>query len=139
MIRTTAPYRDTVLLADDALTERDLYEMVLREAFDVVVASRGDDALRMVQAERPDVAILDVWMPGMDGWTVCRRLKADPVTSDIPVILLTADDRFDPVRDAGGGVAAVLMKPCRAETLLATVIRVASGRELSPAGVETGE
>ena len=83
--------RSTILLIDD---EGDLRKLVTfnleREGFRVLTAENGAVGLGMIRVEHPDVIILDVVMPAMDGHEVLRQLKADPVTRDIPVIVLTA-------------------------------------------------
>lgn len=74
-----------------------------RAGFDVLVARDGEDALARARAERPDVCVLDALMPKLTGYDVTRRLRADPVTSDLPVLLLTAlpldASAFDPGAD----------------------------------------
>jgi len=111
--------RRKVLLVDDCISERDLYEAVLETEFDVVTAARGLDALAIAAAERPDAVVLDVVMPGLDGWETCTRLKVDPATADTPVVLLTGVD--DP--DLSGhalavGADGVEHKPCAPDRLL---------------------
>ena len=77
----TRPHaRPTVLLVDDCREQRDIYEIVLARDFRVVTAGRGLDALALATSERPDVVVLDVMMPGIDGWETCTRLKVDPAT-----------------------------------------------------------
>ena len=110
--------RPRVLLVDDSIEQCDLYALMLEPTASVITASRGEEALSIARAEPLDAIVLDVMMPGMDGWEVCRRLKDSPVTSHIPVLLLTS---LDGVEAAGpghrAGAAAVLMKPCPAERL----------------------
>ena len=109
----------TLLLVDDCVSERDLYELVLRPNFQILTATRGADGLAVAVAARPDLIILDVMMPGMDGWETCTRLKSHPRTSDIPVILLTGTDDGDLSQHAiAVGASAVLNKPCPADRLL---------------------
>ena len=101
---------------------RDLYELALRDEAHVVTASRGDEALALARAVPLDAVILDVNMPGLDGWEVCRALKAHNDTASIPVILLTGNDREDvQTRALAVGASAVLKKPCSAEKLLSTI------------------
>jgi putative two-component system response regulator len=111
-----------VLLVDDADEQRNLYSALLKSSADVSTASRGEHALSLAAADPPDVVILDVMMPGMDGWETCRRLKADPATKDIPIVMLTSLDGVDvPARARQAGAIAVLMKPCPAERLILTI------------------
>ena len=111
-----------LLLVDDCVTERDLYEMVLEQEFRVLTAARGDAGVRIAAAEHPDVVLLDVMMPGMNGWETCTRLKNNPETAAIPVILLTGSDDADlqPHAKAVGAIAA-LTKPCPPGRLLETI------------------
>ncbi|MCC7415937.1 MAG: response regulator [Acidobacteria bacterium] len=114
--------RPRVLLVDDSAEFRDLYALMLEQTATVVTASRGEDALMLACAERLDAIVLDVMMPGMDGWRTCERLKANPLTSGIPVIMLTSWDGPDvPRRAERAGAAAVLIKPCRLEQLIAAI------------------
>lgn len=102
-----------VLLVDDDPLLLDVLTTVLDlEDFDVVAASDGDAALDVVARENLDLVVCDVSMPGTDGLEVCRRLKADAATEDLPVILLTARDT-DEGRRAGeaAGCDAYVTKP----------------------------
>ena len=111
-----------VLLVDDSDEQRTFYAAVLQPSAVVMTASRGEDALALACADPPDVVILDVMMPGMNGWETCERLKADPVTASIPIIMLTSLDGVDvPARARQAGATAVLMKPCPDERLLLTI------------------
>jgi putative two-component system response regulator len=111
-----------VLLVDDADDQRNLYAEMLKSCAAVSTAARGEHALSLASADPPDVIILDVMMPGMDGWETCERLKADPATKEIPIIMLTSLDAVDvPARARQAGVVAVLMKPCPAERLVLTI------------------
>ena len=80
-----------VLVADDeqAITELVAFALEM-EGYVVIQAPDGPEALRLVKEEHPDLAMVDVMMPGLDGREVSRRIKADPSTSDIPVLLFSA-------------------------------------------------
>ena len=120
--RAKADDRMRVLLVDDSSEHRDLYAMMLEDVARVVTASRGEDALVMAGAEPPDAIILDVMMPGLDGWRVCQCLRGNPVTSRIPVIMLTSMEADDvAARAEAVGAAAVLHKPCPIEQLVAAL------------------
>jgi CheY-like chemotaxis protein len=111
-----------VLLVDDSSEHRDLYAMMLEDVARVVTASRGEDALVMAGAEPPDAIILDVMMPGLDGWRVCQCLRSNAVTARIPVIMLTSMDTDDIAERArAAGADAVLLKPCPVERLVAAL------------------
>ena len=79
-----------VLVVED---ERDVAELLrynlTKEGFDVVVSPHGADALRAAREQQPDVVLLDIMVPQMNGWEVCRRLKEDPETRAIPIIMVT--------------------------------------------------
>lgn len=107
-----------MLLVDDSAECRDLYALMLEQTATVLTASRGEEALTIACAEPLDAIVLDVMMPGMDGWRTCERLKASPLTGGIPVIMLTSWDGPDvPARAEQVGAAAVLIKPCPLERL----------------------
>jgi DNA-binding response OmpR family regulator len=82
------------------------------EGYEVIEATDGVSAMDKVQREKPDLVLLDVMMPRMDGWQVLAALKADPATKDIPVVMLTAkvQDK-DQIRGWSGGVADYITKP----------------------------
>ncbi len=113
-----------LLLVDDD----DGFRALLRTTFEAVAvevseASDASEAALAIRNERPDVVVLDVGMPGIDGIVFCRMLKADPETRDIGVVLLTGRDDVDDL----GGADALLLKPFRPLELLAVVERVAGG------------
>ncbi len=87
---TTATHRPTVLVVDDTPANLSLLANLLKDHYRVKVANSGAKALTLVAAEMPDLVLLDIMMPEMDGYEVCRRLKADLATRHIPVIFLTA-------------------------------------------------
>ncbi len=109
----TAEGGATILMADDSRNDHRLVQEILEPlGHRVVSAFRGDEALELVKKENPEVILLDVMMPGIDGFEVCRTLKADPQTASIPVIFLTAlGDREDTVRGLRAGAVDYLAKP----------------------------
>jgi CheY-like chemotaxis protein len=104
--------RAVLLVDDDPLILEILRTILDLEEFEVTTATDGRKALDAVDATRPDVVVCDVMMPELDGFEVCRTLKSEPATSDLPVILLTARDRPED-RQAGedAGCDAYLTKP----------------------------
>ena len=89
--RPGEPGPATVLVAEDSAATRALLLRVLdRGVFRVLTAADGEEALRLAREHRPGVVLLDVEMPKLDGWEVCRRLKAEPDTAGMPVLMLTA-------------------------------------------------
>jgi CheY-like chemotaxis protein len=123
--------RPSLLLVDDCIAERDFHALALETDFTIVTADRGDQAVALAVRERPDVVVLDVNMPGMDGWEACTALKCHPTTADTPVIILTgANDRDLTQHAIAVGASAILRKPCPAETLRATALAATAGLSL---------
>ncbi len=112
-----------ILVVDDiAVSARMLSAKLVGEYYDVIVAEDGPGAIRMARENDPDVILLDVMMPGMDGFEVCRRLKGDPRTAHIPVVMVTAlTDLADRVRGLESGADDFLAKPVDDTALLARV------------------
>ena len=110
-----------VLVVDDEANIRDLIEVALRfHGFTTATAATGEDALRAARRERPDLVLLDVMLPGMDGFEVCRRLRADG--DQVPVIFLTARDTpSDTVTGLTLGGDDYVTKPFSIEALIARV------------------
>jgi two-component system cell cycle response regulator DivK len=128
--RETVPPR--ALVVDDYDDAREMYaEFLCFKGFEVVQAQNGLQAVALAQSLLPDLIVLDLALPDIDGIEVTRRLKMSPATAGIPIVMLTANAQskmLDEARKAG--CAAVLVKPCTPDELL----EVASGF----AGVRTG-
>ncbi|MBR2572475.1 MAG: response regulator transcription factor [Clostridia bacterium] len=109
-----------VLLVDDDPNIAQLVSLYLeREGFDVEIADRGDTALKMFRATAPNLLLLDVMLPGMDGWQVCREVRK---ISNIPVIMLTAkDETFDKVLGLELGADDYIVKPFETKELVARI------------------
>lgn len=102
----------TVLIVDDAPTNLSILTQSLRTEFDVHIATGGREALRLIDEIPPDLVLLDILMPEMDGHEVCRRLKSNPATSNIPVIFLTAKgDVADETLGLAIGAVDYIVKP----------------------------
>ena len=113
----------TVLVVDDTPDNLSLMGGLLRDHYHVKVANQGEKALKIAQGEQPpDLILLDIMMPGMDGYEVCRRLKANLHTRDIPVIFLTARaDMEDERLGLALGAVDYITKPISPPILLARV------------------
>jgi len=112
-----------ILVVDDVLPNVKLLEAKLsREYYDVLTAMNGPDALEIIEREIPDIVLLDVMMPGMDGFEVCEQIKANPNLRHIPVIMVTAlSDTSDRVRGLEAGADDFLTKPVNDIALFARV------------------
>jgi len=137
---STATAKKTILVVDD---EKDIVEMMQfnlqRNGYGVITAHNGNDALAMAQRHLPDLIVLDLMMPGIDGNEVTRRLKADPKTSKIPIIILTAKgEETDIVVGLTMGADDYVTKPFKIKILMARLGAVL--RRAEPASqAEDGE
>jgi len=120
---TPAEAADVVLIVDDAPDNLAVLHDALDESgYTVLVATSGDAALARAAQARPDIVLLDAVMPGMDGFEVARRLKADPATAAIPIIFMTGLTESEHVVDAfGAGVVDYVTKPVRTRELIARI------------------
>ena len=115
--------RERVLVVDD---ERDILELVKynldKEGYQVTVVATGEDALAAARTEMPDIVILDLMLPGVDGLEVCRRLKGDAKTRGIPIVMLTAKgDEADVVAGLELGASDYVTKPFSPRVLTARI------------------
>ena len=115
--------RKKVLVVDDSMSAVLWQKLVLRrEAYDVVTASDGEAAVAAAIAERPDLIIMDVVMPGMDGLEASRRIRATPATQHVPIIMTTTREKLANVEATAEAAAAdFLMKPIERAALLEKV------------------
>src|SRR6266478_5839533 len=112
-----------ILVVDDTVHNvRMLVDLLAAKGYSTVTAASGPEALAQVEAERPDLVLLDIMMPGMDGYEVCRRIRANPEYGILPVVMVTA---LDPTRERIKGLEAgaddFLTKPVNMAELIARV------------------
>jgi signal transduction histidine kinase len=117
------PEKSKLLIVDDNPTNLGfLFEYLTQSDFKVLVALDGESAIEQVQYAQPDLILLDVMMPGLDGFTTCKFLKSDPSTQDIPVIFMTAlSDTVDKVQGFKIGAVDYITKPLQPEEVLCRV------------------
>lgn len=121
-----------LVVEDERAVARTIQVNLDREGYQTELAANGSQALESIAAAAPDLVILDVVMPGMDGFEVLRALKADPETADIPVVMLTArSDEESILRGWSEGVHCYMTKPFDPRDLTAYVMRVLESDELT--------
>ncbi len=120
-----------VLLVDDEEDQRELMaEFVEREGFRVATAASGEEALEAIAEHRPSIVVMDLWMPGLDGWETTKRIKADAATKDIPVVIVSAHAIGEHLRRAReAGADAVIAKPCPPSTLVERLRALLAARQ----------
>lgn len=116
----------TVLAVDDQPQNLRLLDAVLSpHGYRVVTASSGEQAVALLSEVEPDVVLLDIVMPGMDGYEVCRRIRGDPATAFLPIIMITASGDQEKVASLRGGADDFVSKPFNQAELLARVASLA--------------
>ena len=132
---STLPLQGTLLIVDDEPAGREALEgLLLNQGYNLHFAADGTEALEKIRELRPDLVLLDVMMPGMDGFEVCRQLRAEALTAEIPVLLVTAlDDRDTRLEGIASGADDFISKPYdRGELRLRvkTIMRIGRYRRL---------
>lgn len=112
-----------ILIVDDSPTELHLFQNMLeKNGFETLVADSGEEGIRQAQSARPDCILMDVVMPGMNGFQATRKLTRDPGTSKIPVIMITTKDQeTDKIWGMRQGAAEYLVKPVAEKQLVAKI------------------
>lgn len=116
----------TILVVDDIKSELDMMANYLTQAgYNIVMANSGEDAIAKISQNKPDVVVTDWMMPKMGGLDICRQLKKDPATVNIPVIACTAKDRdVDRMWAKKQGINGYVTKPCTQDDLVNAVRQV---------------
>ena len=124
------PRRPLVLIVEDEADLRHLYaQQLILSGFDVLEAGNGQDAIDTVSSQSPDVVVMDLSLPIVDGWEATRRLKADDRTAHIPVVALTGHDGSGELQRAtNAGCDWFVPKPCPPDALITEVRRVLAAR-----------
>jgi CheY-like chemotaxis protein len=130
-----------LLLADDSITIQKVVELVLAdEGFEIKAANNGEEALAAMKSFKPDVVLADIEMPRMNGYQLCERIKTDPETRDIPVLLLAG--AFEPIDEElarNVGADDYIIKPFESQELISKINAVLTTREMAarPSEFET--
>ncbi|MGJ3247595.1 MAG: response regulator transcription factor [Elainellaceae cyanobacterium] len=119
----------TVLVVEDSMTQREMITDLLKgSGLNVTVASDGIEALEYIKGHCPDLVVLDIVMPRMNGYEVCRRLKADPKTQNVPVVMCSSKgEEFDRYWGMKQGADAYIAKPFQPTELVGTVKQLLRG------------
>ena len=119
-----------VVVIDDDADLRALIKLTLEftAGWEVTVAADGEEGIEAVRSLKPDAVVVDVMMPGIDGYEVCRRLKNDPDTAAIPRVFLTARREVDATQVTELGALGVIVKPFDPETLAGELQVLLEGR-----------
>ena len=113
----------TILIVDDLQSVLDLIENYLTDAdYNIITATNGEEAIAKIGETKPDAIVTDWMMPKMGGLDICRKLKKNPETADIPIIACTVKSRYvDLLWASKQGVQAYVTKPCTQEELVRAV------------------
>lgn len=112
-----------ILIVDDEARVRGLMRATLESSFSLLEAANGEEALKLAKKEKPDLILLDIMMPKMNGFEVCRRLKANSGTDTIPIVMLTGKGSKEDIRRGKEvGAGAYFTKPFSPKALLDKVI-----------------
>ena len=119
----------TVLVVEDSVTQREMITDLLKgSGLSVSIATDGVEALEHIEGHRPDLVVLDIVMPRMNGYEVCRRIKADPKTQDVPVVMCSSKgEEFDRYWGMKQGADAYIAKPFQPTELVGTVKQLLRG------------
>lgn len=111
-----------ILLVDDEPDIVIVSKMVLeKEGYEVIVAKNGEQCMNMLEKDRPDLILLDIMLPGLDGWEICKKIKKDATTKDIPVVMFTVRVSEKSVERSLEYADAQIGKPFETVELLNTI------------------
>ncbi|HYS50583.1 MAG TPA: response regulator [Burkholderiales bacterium] len=118
-----------ILIVDDSATERYFFmETLSKQGYECITAQNGDEAIQKSRSEQPDVILMDIVMPGIDGYKATRTISRDEATKHIPVIICTSrNQETDRVWGMRQGAKDFLVKPVRAKDLIAKIAATAAG------------
>lgn len=123
----------TVLVVEDSLTQRQMISDILKDdemGASVISVSDGVEAMELIHERRPDLVVLDIVMPRMNGYEVCRQIKTDPKTQDVPVVMCSSKgEEFDRYWGMKQGADAYISKPFEPDELLGTIKKLLRDRE----------
>ena len=117
----------TILIVEDSMTEMELMSLYLKESgYNVIKATGAKEALEKVVQQKPDVIVTDVVMPGMSGFELCRYLKKDPITENVPIVICSSKNQeIDRLWGMKQGADAYITKPFTSKQLLRAIKSVA--------------
>jgi twitching motility two-component system response regulator PilH len=118
-----------ILIVDDSRTQRQLFSEIFEaNGITVIMASDGVEALETLESIHPDIVLLDIVMPRMNGYEVCRKIKSNPNTQNVPVVLCSAkSEEFDRYWGLKQGADAYISKPCQNQVLISTIRTLLEG------------
>jgi twitching motility two-component system response regulator PilH len=118
-----------VLIVDDSMTQRQLMSRVLEQfGLTVLIATDGVEAWDQLQHAHPDIVVLDIIMPRMNGYEVCRKIKTDPSMQNLPVVMCSSKaEEFDRYWGMKQGADAYIAKPFQEKELLSTIQKLLQG------------
>jgi twitching motility two-component system response regulator PilH len=119
---------NVLVVEDSPAQQKMITDLLLSSGMSVTVAADGVEALEQMQGQRPDLVVLDIVMPRMNGYEVCRRIKADPKTQDVPVVMCSSKgEEFDRYWGMKQGADAYIAKPFQPTELVGTVKQLLRG------------
>ena len=116
--------KGNILVVDDEPAVRLLLRSILAKEYSVIEAGDGEEAIRTAHMQRPDLILMDIMMPRMDGYVTCSKIKSDPVSREIPIVMLTAVDyELNKKLAREMGADGYITKPFSSQELLAIINR----------------